>query len=108
MNMFVRNVPLFAGLLACFVVSNAYSADIWTQERQYGNNIVGNKSLVNVVLEGEIKKGDYETLYNTLKELGPAKHTEVVLRSPGGDYFEGIKIGRRPAALLPNAQSFHT
>ena len=110
MNMFVRNVPLFAGLLACFVVSNAYSADIWTQERQYGNNIVGNKSLVNVVLEGEIKKGDYETLYNTLKELGPTKHTEVVLRSPGGDYSEGIKIGRllRKTRISANVPSWRT
>ena len=100
MNTYVTTLRFLSTLLLLCSASSVTGADVWTDVRTYGNNIVGNKTLVNVVLEGEIRKGDHETLFNVLKGIPPPAHATIVLRSPGGDYNEAIKIGR----LLRNAR----
>lgn len=104
MNTYVTTLRFLSTLLLLCSASSVTGADVWTDVRTYGNNIVGNKTLVNVVLEGEIRKGDHETLFNVLKDIPPPAHAEIILRSPGGDYNESIKIGRllRKAKLGAN------
>jgi hypothetical protein len=89
----------FIKLSSCIIsaiifVSNSLAAEIWMRDRSYGNEYTGVKRITDVVLEGEIEKGDYEKIYEVLKAIPPSTHVEVVLRSPGGNYAEGIKIGR--------------
>lgn len=51
-----------------------------------------------VIIEGNIEPGDFETFIRILKE-NQGKVSSVYLFSPGGDFYEAMKIGRAMRAL---------
>jgi hypothetical protein len=46
-----------------------------------------------ILIEGQIKRGDYSKLVQTILKSGPS-YGRIYLASPGGDALEAIKIGR--------------
>ena len=50
------------------------------------------------MIEGEIKKGDFEKFTNAFID-NPGRNSTVYLYSPGGDFSEALKIGRLVHAL---------
>lgn len=75
----VSSLCAIAGLL--FSNTNAYSAEILLSENKHV-----------LFLNGEIKKGDYQTITQLFSTLD-AMPRSVALNSPGGDIEESIKIG---------------
>ena len=57
-----------------------------------------------IIIEGEIKNGDYEKFYELIKK-GKGKLSSIWLRSNGGDAIEAMKIGKlvRQLKLSTNA-----
>jgi len=51
-----------------------------------------------IVIEGEIKSGDFEIFIQIVKE-NQGKVSGVYIFSPGGDFYEAMKIGRAMRAL---------
>lgn len=88
-------------LAAVLATGEAPAADVWT-------NVHG--PLVNIVVEGPIQKGDTARVSAALRAVGPGVHATVVLRSPGGDYEEGISLGRfmRKLKLMVNVPYWTT
>lgn len=75
---------IFIALIS-IISMQAEAAHIWNSQSDKSKR-------VKVVLEGEIKKGDYDELKSILKDKGPYVDA-VVLYSPGGDAKEAMKIG---------------
>jgi len=51
-----------------------------------------------IVIEGEIVRGDFELFEHIVKE-NQGQLSSVIIYSPGGDFFEAMKIGRAIRAL---------
>lgn len=71
---------LLMGMFSLCLSATACAADI----RVYLNNFI--------VVEGQIVKGDYDRLESMVKGLGGRGRVQVLLATPGGDFFEGIEI----------------
>lgn len=54
---------------------------------------MSNGKLMGIMIEGEIRKGDFEEFSQFVKKAD-GKVTEVYLRTPGGSAVEAMKIGR--------------
>lgn len=74
--------------------SVGYAADIRIWEGQETSD----KKTPYIVIEGEIVAGDYDRFIKIVRELGGSAQT-VLLRTPGGDFLEAMKIGRAMRAL---------
>jgi hypothetical protein len=57
-----------------------------------------------VVVEGKIEQGDFETFVRILRE-NQAQVSSVYCFSPGGDFYEAMKIGRALRALALHSQA---
>lgn len=66
-------------------------------------HISGSGSYRAVVIEGEIAPGDFETFKNVVKE-NQGKVSGVYLYTPGGDFYEAMKIGSALRALELSSQ----
>ena len=75
----------------------AVAADIWPYIDRSG-------SYRAVVIEGQIEEGDYETFLKIVQE-NQAKISGIYLFTPGGDFVEGMKIGRAARALELSSQA---
>ena len=82
---------LFCALLSVVPIAPAFAADIYPYNYSTG-------SLRYVVIEGRIEVGDFEKFIRIVKE-GQGQVRTVALFSAGGDFEEGIKIGRALRAL---------
>lgn len=65
--------------------------------------IVGSGSYRVIVIEGNIKPGDSDTFISIAKE-NQGKVSGVYLFTPGGDFYEAMKIGRAMRALELSSQ----
>lgn len=93
MSKLINKLILIYFLSFMFSVS-VLAAEIWTQSSDYRESGGGQRKIVNVVIEGVIRRGDYHEILSVLKEAVSTAHVEIILRSPGGDYNEAIRIGR--------------
>lgn len=84
---------VLASLVALLVLhpSDAHAASIWPF-------VSGTGSYRAIVIEGEITAGDAETFLRIVREHG-GRINGVYLYSPGGDFFEALRIGRAIRAL---------
>jgi hypothetical protein len=80
-----------------FLLSFTIYADAATITRAAKD--IDGKRIKGVLIEGEIEKGDYDKLYDLLKEMGPS-WSRIYIASPGGDVAEAIKIGVLVRKLL--------
>ncbi len=69
--------------------TNSVGADIWP-------NIHGNYR--DIVIEGEILPGDFDTFIRIIQE-NQGKVSGITIFSPGGDFYEAMKVGRAMRAL---------
>jgi hypothetical protein len=85
----------------CFLAfaSDVHAADI-RLFHQRGDSPDSQK----IVIEGRIQPGDYEKFVATAKEAS-GYIEEVFLYTPGGDFVEGMKIGRAMRALRLSARA---
>lgn len=83
-------------VLAMFHTAMATAADI----RPF---IFGSGSFRAIVIEGNIEPGDFETFIRIIKE-NQGKISDVHIFSPGGDFYEAMKIGRAMRALELSSQ----
>ena len=83
------SLSLLAIVAACF--DPARAADIW----QFSH---GQGDVRQLVIEGEIAAGDFDVFIERVREGGGLVAT-VNLYSPGGDFYEAMKIGRAVRAL---------
>lgn len=60
--------------------------------------VAGSGSYRAIVIEGKIEPGDFDTFIRILRE-NQGKISTVYVFSPGGDYYEAMKIGRAMRAL---------
>ena len=51
------------------------------------------RTLTAILATGDIEKGDVEKLKAFLSETRKKKNTAIYLASPGGDLYEGIRLG---------------
>lgn len=65
--------------------------------------ISGSGSYRAIVIEGNIEPGDFETFVRIAKE-NQGKVSGVYIFSPGGDFYEAMKIGRAMRALELSSQ----
>lgn len=65
--------------------------------------ISGSGSFRAIVIEGNIEQGDFETFVRIVKE-NQGKISGVHIFSPGGDFYEAMKIGRAMRALELSSQ----
>lgn len=65
--------------------------------------ISGSGSYRVIVIEGDIKPGDFDTFISIAKE-NQGKVSGVYLFTPGGDFYEAMKIGRAMRALELSSQ----
>ena len=65
--------------------------------------ISGSGSFRAIVIEGNIEPGDFETFIRIIKE-NQGKISGVHIFSPGGDFYEAMKIGRAMRALELSSQ----
>jgi hypothetical protein len=65
--------------------------------------ISGSGSYRAVVIEGDIGRGDFETFVRIVRE-NQGKISGVYIFSPGGDFYEAMKIGRALRALELSSQ----
>jgi len=65
--------------------------------------ISGSGSYRTIVIEGNIEPGDFETFVRIAKE-NQGKISGVHIFSPGGDFYEAMKIGRAMRALELSSQ----
>tara|TARA_R110000787_G_scaffold45766_2_gene111615 strand:- start:6024 stop:7322 length:1299 start_codon:yes stop_codon:yes gene_type:complete len=84
-------------LVLSFICSLFAYAEAATITRGPKDN--NDEKILGVLIEGEIAKGDYDKLYNLLKEEGPS-WSKIYIASPGGDVAEAIKIGILVRKLL--------
>lgn len=75
----------------------AIAADIWPYIDRSGLYRA-------VVIEGQIEEGDYDTFIKIVQE-NQAKINGIYLFTPGGDFVEGMKIGRAVRALELSSQA---
>ncbi|MCB1961095.1 MAG: hypothetical protein KDE68_11340 [Rhodocyclaceae bacterium] len=66
--------------------------------------ISGSGSYRAIVIEGNIEPGDFETFVRIAKE-NQGKVSDVYIFSPGGDFYEAMKIGRAMRALELSSQA---
>lgn len=90
-NMVKRLLTTAILLIAMLYTAVANSADI----RPF---ISGSGSYRAIVIEGIIEKGDFETFIRIAKE-NQGEVSNVHIFSPGGDFYEAMKIGRAMRAL---------
>jgi hypothetical protein len=64
----------------------------------------GGYDKLDIVIEGEIVKGDYEKFVNLVKQI-EGYVDEVDIFTPGGDFFEAIKIGKAMRRLRMRVQA---
>ncbi len=84
-------------LIVAFICSLFTYAEAATITRGPKDN--DDKEIRGVLIEGEIEKGDFDKLYNLLKDEGPS-WSAIYIASPGGDVAEAIKIGILVRKLL--------
>jgi hypothetical protein len=72
-----------------FFGSTAYSAEITLDPL----HISGKSTVHGILIEGDIKKGDYAKLHELIKNSRGGREV-IYLASKGGDVLEAIKIGR--------------
>lgn len=65
--------------------------------------IAGSGSYRAIVIEGNIEPGDFETFVRIVKE-NQGQVSGVYIFSPGGDFYEAMKIGRAMRALELSSQ----
>lgn len=82
---------VFCLLVALMHTAQATAADI----RPF---VAGSGSYRAIVIEGNIETGDFETFVRIIKE-NQGKISTVYIFSPGGDFYEAMKIGRAMRAL---------
>jgi hypothetical protein len=70
-----------------FVTISCHAADLWTARASEDS------PGLHLVLEGEIRSGDFAALEALLRNKGPYVET-LVLYSPGGDVREAMRIGQ--------------
>jgi len=87
---------VFCLLVALIHTAPAKAADI----RPF---ISGSGSFRAIVIEGNIEPGDFETFVRIVKE-NQGKISGVHIFSPGGDFYEAMKIGRAMRALELSSQ----
>ena len=106
----LRHEPIhcraFANMLRCFTaaalvaaipVPRASAADV----RPY---ISGSSSFRAIVVEGNIERGDFDTFVRIARE-NQGQIDSVYCLSPGGDFYEAMKIGRAMRALALHSQA---
>jgi hypothetical protein len=82
---------VFFLLVALVHTAQATAADI----RPF---VAGSGSYRAIVIEGNIEPGDFETFIRIVRE-NQGKISTVYIFSPGGDFYEAMKIGRAMRAL---------
>lgn len=83
-NYFLRYL---ASVIILGVANQVAAADIYPDIKFLGSEHS------EIVIEGEIKKGDYQKFVQLLEE-GQGRFDGVILMSPGGNFDEAVKIGR--------------
>jgi hypothetical protein len=86
-----------AAVLAAISSLEASAADV----RPY---ISGNGSYRSIVVEGNIQRGDFDTFVRIARE-NQGQISGVYCFSPGGDFYEAMKIGRAMRALGLHSQA---
>ncbi len=86
------SLKIMALMSWAFVISTANAADIRPAKSAHG------QPLSAIMIEGEIKPGDYIKFINVFLE-NDHRNYKVILKSPGGDFLEALKIGRLIHAL---------
>jgi len=81
----------FGILTACLLiafgkVTNVFAAEIWTHTIELGR-------YKEIIIEGIIEKGDHKKFIHEVRQ-GNGQVGSVLVYSPGGDFYEAMKIGR--------------
>ena len=87
---------VFSFLIALLYTVQATAADIRP-------HITGSGTFRAIVIEGKIEAGDFDTFIRIVKE-NQSKISGVVIFSPGGNFYEAMKIGRAMRALELTSQ----
>lgn len=84
-----RWVALFA--IACWIAiaepTSVYALD-------FVRHSINSKRLNAILVTGEVRVGDTERLLKYVRSLPSKNNTAVYLSSPGGNLYEGMKLGR--------------
>ena len=90
----------FAVTVCCL----AFASDVYAAEIRLFHQRGDDPDSQKIVIEGPIQAGDYEKFLATAKEASGYVE-EVFLYTPGGDFVEGMKIGRAMRALRLSARA---
>ena len=93
-------VKLILTVLCCLgATPDLFGADIRVLYQDFGD-----KTAQTIVIEGPIEAGDYESFIDAVKGANGYVE-EVLLYTPGGDFFEAMKIGRAMRGLRLHARA---
>jgi hypothetical protein len=82
----------------------AFASDLYAADIRLFHHRSDDPDSVKIVIEGLIQTGDYEKFVATAKQASGYVE-EVFLYTPGGDFIEGMKIGRAMRALRLSARA---
>lgn len=83
-------------LFVCIQITETLAADIWTFIDETG-------SYREIIIEGQIEAGDFEKFVQVARENN-GRANSIHIFSPGGDFYEAMKIGRAVRALELNSE----
>src|SRR5215470_16854812 len=79
-----------------FVIVSLFTiaAPISAGALDFVRHLIDSDNLNAILVTGEVRLGDAERLLNYVRSLPPKRNIAVYLNSPGGNLYEGMRLGR--------------